>query len=331
MYELEPHRTCPVCGCPEYFVLASQEQLDYEKQFRERLFQRRLPGVPESMLDDLTVFTNAYPARLVTCRACGLVCRDPRFSSEGALRAYSSDDYSEEWMASTFSEYYDSYSGKMNDLKRTVGERANVLEVGSYVGGFLAAARDHGWTARGVDVGQRVGEFSRRKGLNVFTGTLFDAHLQDSGFDAVFVWVCFDQLPHPRRHLAEIRRVLRSGGWLFIQVPNGDYIKQMEQMARGPLRAPVCKALAYTGMAGFPYQLGYTPRVLRNLLSEYGFANVSLASETDTCENAVPTQRQIPEQRLYTRRIRLMSKWIARASANRMIRSPWLLATGQKA
>lgn len=330
MNELVPHQACPTCGCSEYRVVATVEQLENEKQFRDRLFRREWPDVPNSMLNDLTVFTNSYPARLVECRDCGLVCRDPRFSPQASIQAYASDDYSDIWLESTFSEYYDSYARRMPELKRVVGEQALILEVGSYVGGFLAAARDNGWVAQGVDVGQKVSEFSRAKTLNVFTGTLFDARLASATFDAVFVWVCFDQLSEPLQVLNEIHRILRPSGWLFLQIPNGDFIKSMEPLARGPMRAPVKKALAYTGMAGFPYQLGYTPAVLFNLLPRNGFRNVTVTHQMDVCDGTASATRQPSEQVRYVRQIGRMSAVLARVSGGRLVKSPWLLVTCQK-
>lgn len=52
-----------------------------------------------------------------------------------------------------------------------------VVEVGSFVGGFLAAAQRRGWSIRGVDPGREVVNFCQGRGLSVFYGTLNDATL----------------------------------------------------------------------------------------------------------------------------------------------------------
>src|SRR6266542_3064503 len=97
-----------------------------------------------------------------------------------------------------------------------IGSKARVLEVGSYVGGFLAAAHDAGLDAQGIDVGVQVSDFVRAKGLTVHTGTLQAAQFDAEAFDAVCVWNCFDQIPEPWATVSEIYRLLRTGGWLFV-------------------------------------------------------------------------------------------------------------------
>lgn len=54
-----------------------------------------------------------------------------------------------------------------------------VVEVGSFVGGFLAAAQRRGWSIRGVDPGREVVNFCQGRGLSVFYGTLNDATIAE--------------------------------------------------------------------------------------------------------------------------------------------------------
>ncbi len=336
MPQLQAYDSCIVCGSKEYSILATLEQLQEEIRYRDHLFRSALkPGTPEYMFNDLTVFTNDYPARLVKCNPCGQVSRDPHFSPSASIEAYSRDDYHPDWLESTHQEYYASFRTQMPRLIKEVGPRARVLELGSYVGGFLAAAREYGWQAEGVDVGMRVSEFVRAKGLPVKTGTLFNARLPDRAFDAVFVWVCFDQLPDPWAVLAEIHRVLQSEGWLIIQVPNGDFVKWMEPLARSiswdPLRENILKTLAYTGLAGFHFQLGYTPVSLRRILGSSGFDQIRVHNRINLSDAQECKQYAIPEQGVFLSHVQWSSEGLARLSLGKAIKGPWIEVACRKA
>ena len=331
--QLQPYRACPVCHAENAAVLVTEERLTAECRYREQLFKKLLPpSTPDSMLDDLTVFTNAYPARLVVCRECGLVCRDPRFAPQASIEAYAQDEYAQEWLEISFEEYRASFRARMPELVKLIGKSVEVLEIGSYVGGFLAAAGEFGWQAKGVDVGRRVSDFARSKGLDVFIGKLADAHFRDDSFDAVFAWVCFDQLPDPWAELKEIRRVLKAGGWLVIQVPNGDFMKLAEPLARWrALRERVWQVLAYTGLGGFPYQIGYMPASLSRLLRAGGFEQINIRNRSNICDSGSATAaRAIPEQIRVVQRVRLLSDLIYHASLRTLVKGPWIEAVCRK-
>jgi SAM-dependent methyltransferase len=329
MPELVDYESCIVCGSKEYSVLATKEQLQEESQYRDRLFRSELmPGTPEHMLNDLTVFTNDYAARLVKCKPCGLVSRDPRFSPAASIQAYAKDDYHPDWLESSFQEYYASFRSQMPRLIKQIGPEAHILEVGSYVGGFLAAAREFGWQAQGVDVGKRVSDFVRSKGFQVTTGTLLEARLPDATFDAAFVWVCFDQLPDPWAVLREFRRVLRPGGWLILAVPNGDFVKWIEPLARHirwrPFRECVLKILTYTGIAGFHFQTGYTPASLKRILRANGFDGISIRNRINLADAQECKQYAIPEQGVFLSRVLWASEALAQLSLGEAIKGPWI-------
>jgi SAM-dependent methyltransferase len=334
MNHLQSYDACVVCGSRRAYVLATREELADQNRYRDQLFKQALPGTPDYLLDDLTIFTNSYDARLVVCKNCGLVCRDPRFDRQGTLQAYAQDDYASEWLEQTFEKYYHAFRSNMPELGKRIGRAATVLEIGSYVGGFLAAARDYGWHAQGIDVGRRVSEFTRGKGLDVFQGTLAQANLAPGFFDAVFIWVCFDQLPDPWTELKEIRRVLKKGGSLVLVVPNGDFIKLFQRVTylfrSLAVRDQVWKLLTYTGLAGFPYQIGYTPATLRRILNASGFGKIEIRNAMNISDSAGSNSlTRMPEQRRYVLGVYWMVQAMQWVSLHRLVPSPWIRVSCQ--
>jgi hypothetical protein len=155
--------------------------------------------------------------------------------------------------------------------------------VGSFVGGFLAAAQARGWAISGVDPGKEVAGFCRKKGLPVFRGTLSDAPIATGSADAVVIWNTFDQLPTPDGTLGAARRLLHQHGLLVIRVPNGrcfqEAVAWRKRLAR-PLKAWLALALAWNNLLAFPYVYGYTVRTLDEIVSRHGFIRMDVVPDT---------------------------------------------------
>ncbi|HLA14367.1 MAG TPA: methyltransferase domain-containing protein, partial [Gemmatimonadaceae bacterium] len=108
------------------------------------------------------------------------------------------------------------------------------LEVGSYMGGFLAAARDAALPFTGIDVNRSAVEFGARQGLRISTGTLEE--VESSGkYDAIAIWNTFEQLPDVRAAALAARRLLRQGGVLAVRIPNAGYYVRWRRRLDGVL------------------------------------------------------------------------------------------------
>jgi SAM-dependent methyltransferase len=98
-----------------------------------------------------------------------------------------------------------------------------LLEVGCAAGYFLQVASEAGWQAIGLEPTVNYVNYARQElGQNVVLGILGDGDFREHSFDAVCLFHVFEHLPEPRLGLAEIRRVIKPGGTLVIEVPNVD-------------------------------------------------------------------------------------------------------------
>lgn len=153
------------------------------------------------------------------------------------------------------------------------------LEVGSYVGGFLAAARDEGWAFEGVDVSAGAAAFATRNGFIVTLGEI--ARVATSApFDAVAIWNTFEQLYDSRSAVASARRLLRRGGVFVVRIPNGRFYNRWRTRLDGSLAAIAERLLAHNNLLSFPYRQGFTPNSLRRLLRDGGFEVVRVFGDT---------------------------------------------------
>ncbi|HZR81144.1 MAG TPA: methyltransferase domain-containing protein [Candidatus Binatia bacterium] len=274
---------CPACGGERFDILLSPEEVRAEQEWLDAFHAARIerPAGDDEGAKDRASFTQSDATNVVACRACGTVLRDPQPTCRALALTYALDHYGEDALARLAANQEQFFRAKLTQLAEHAigcalpGDGARVLEVGSFVGGFLVAARERGWRALGVDVGVETVEFMRRKGLDVVRGDVLDADFSTAAFEAVFVWNTFDQLCNPADVLARIAELVGPGGLLVVRVPNGRFEAACVALRRSAVRERrrerILRAQAYNNFLTFPYLTGYTPESLGALLARHGF------------------------------------------------------------
>ncbi len=262
---------CPACGRVEAVEVASRAELLEEMELLWAFHERRLrPGVPTRHLLDRVVFSRPPALGLARCTGCGTVRRSGE-RPDAVAATYAEESPAPDVLAALFRAQRPGCRAQARRLTRFAGPTGQGLEVGSYTGAFLAAAREAGWRFEGVDPNPAASAFARAHGLPVTDGTL-EAVRPGRRFDAVAFWNCFDQLPDPRAAAQAARDLLGPGGVLAVRGPNGDCYLRLRRRLRGPLARLARAALALNNLLTFPYGFGFTPGSLRRLLEEVGFA-----------------------------------------------------------
>jgi SAM-dependent methyltransferase len=276
-YEISP---CPVCDRPDAAQLADQDELRAEmEEVWDFHLSRLKTGTPTRFLFDRAVFSQGPPLRLARCEECGTVYRNPRESTRDLVETYAEEEVDASVLQGLFEAQHDTYRAQAGRLTDVAGRAGSGLEVGSYVGGFLAAAADKGWDFEGLDVNENANAFARGKGFRVTLGTL-ESLEPSRTYDAVAIWNCFDQLPEPREAAAAARKLLQPGGILAIRVPNGGFYAALRALLNGPASAAARAILAHNNLLGFPYRHGFTPESLSMLLTSAGFEVVKTEGDT---------------------------------------------------
>ena len=178
-----------------------------------------------------------------------------------------------------------------------------MIEVGSYVGAFLSAARDTGWQCIGVDVNAHTNAFTRSLGFHVHDGAL--ETLKARGASAIAIWNCLDQLEDPSRTIRSARERLAPGGMLALRGPNGACYAALRPALRGRFGPVVRGWLAQNNLLAFPYRFGFTPHALGQLVTRLGFEVVHVTGDV-----LVPTGDRWT--RRWARVEERVSKWIGR-------------------
>lgn len=272
--QLEPEvvPSCPVCGGRRLDPLLDERGLAEQQERLERFHRRRLARRRRGELAERASFTQGYATALVRC-GCGLLLRSPRPRREDVERAYTEERYPAERLEEMRAAQVDSFRDKVPVL-RALGAQGRMLEVGSFLGGFLELAREEGWDAVGLDPGVQMAERCRARGLRVIESTLEEHVGGGSGYDCVAIWNTFDQLPEPKPSLEAAARVLRPGGVLALRVPHGRYYAALSPQLEGGSawsRYASEARLAWNNLLSFPYLHGYDVDTLDRLVTPFGF------------------------------------------------------------
>ncbi len=165
---------------------------------------------------------------LKQCEDCGAIFVYPPSSFEELLSGYQEQYFQSgehlEWG-------YEDYFRLEEEVRETARRRLQVmsnyvsggklLESGCATGWFLDEAARQGFDVQGVEISRFASEWGRENlGLRIFTGTLSEARLADEEFDVVVLWDVLEHLTEPLAELNQISRILKSGGYLFVSIPD---------------------------------------------------------------------------------------------------------------
>ena len=271
---------------------------------------------------DRVAFSQDPPLRLVRCRECGLVYRNPveRVHELDSIYGDEKGGPTHDTMFALHKTQRAACRAQARRLRAVLGRGGGVLEVGSYVGAFLDAARDQGLSAEGVDVNAATNRFSRSLGFTVHDGEL--RHVPcDRRFDAITIWNTFDQLADPRGTIVRAAELLNPSGLFVVRVPNGECYASWRARLEAPNRFERSTArgiLAQNNLLTFPYRWGFTVASLARLLRESGLSVVRVYGDV-----LVPTGDEWTrfwaraEERLAKAAMRLAVTWSPE-------RAPWI-------
>lgn len=106
-------------------------------------------------------------------------------------------------------------------LARHDARTGRLLDAGAGRGRFVAAARDAGWDAGGLEPADRGVEAARDVyGVKLQRAGIEDARVDPASVDAITLWHVLEHVDDPRATLGTLRDWLRPGGLVLVGVPN---------------------------------------------------------------------------------------------------------------
>lgn len=193
-----------------------------------RLIQKRSgvpPTCPACKKENTTYWFTKNKCALYRCQDCRLIFVDPlpdqftKIYSEdyfrGATEGHGYVHYDQEKDADkkTFNRYLDI-------IESFGATKGALLDVGAATGAFVAAAKNRGYAAEGLEISDYAAKTGRDKGLNVMTGTFDTVQLQPNKYSVITLWDVFEHVPDGDKTLESVSAALSTNGIAAFNTPN---------------------------------------------------------------------------------------------------------------
>lgn len=204
---------------------------------------------------------------VVICRNCGLIRTSkiltalnvPEFYMQYYRRLYTGS-------AEASDEVFFEQNRRGIRLKKFIGKELDlnditVVEVGAGAGGVIGALTNFSKSSFACDLGDEFLKYARNLGMNTHRGTLAD--FTENFADLIVYSHVFEHIEDIDAELATIKRVLRPGGYLLIEVPG---VFQIHKHYQSDFR--LCVQSAH-----FNY---FTAKHLKHILCSSGFQTIKI-------------------------------------------------------
>ncbi len=196
---------CNLCGSNSYEIIYPPR---YELAQPENIMENFRSSGDEILVD-----------QMVRCKKCGLMYLNPRLKENLIFQGYSSG--SDEIFISQNDAREKTFAENLNIIEKLIPSKGKILDVGTAGAAFLGVAKQKGWEVAGCEPNHWLADWGSKKyGLKIFPGSLFDMHLPDQTFDAVTLWDVLEHTTDPKKVLLECRRILKPNGLLVINYPD---------------------------------------------------------------------------------------------------------------
>jgi 2-polyprenyl-3-methyl-5-hydroxy-6-metoxy-1,4-benzoquinol methylase len=169
-----------------------------------------------------SLFNPGHYIHYERCGDCGIVLRNPRLPEAYRVSRYAEQvlDDSRKQLVPRKQVHYDYVSA---ELARLLGESRGrrLFDFGCGAGGFLVAARDHGFEVAGLEVNRDLARHVETvHSIPVFAGLIDDPEFRLGPFDVIASFQVFEHLIDPKHTLDQLLGHLAPRGLVLVEVPN---------------------------------------------------------------------------------------------------------------
>ena len=169
--------------------------------------------------------------RTVICRECGLIWSDPRLADE-KIKEFYSKEYRKEYKGITKPKkkhlYRDAREAikRYNFFKKILKKEDSLLDIGAGNGVFVYSLQKLGYNAKGIEPDESHARYAREElQIPVATGFAQEINYKET-FNLISLHHVLEHLTNPLDELKNIYGILKENGYLAVEVPNAEDIKQ---------------------------------------------------------------------------------------------------------
>jgi 2-polyprenyl-3-methyl-5-hydroxy-6-metoxy-1,4-benzoquinol methylase len=232
------------------------------------LTNRETMACPLCSIEPEPFATDYQGFRLARCPGCGLEFQNPRpILPDLAERVYGANYGTDSHRGVPLTTQKRArFLHQLDLFEKLNGRRGAILDVGCGGGEFLRMAIEQGWEAAGSDIHLSEGAVS--SGARLWPGRLSQIDVGAERFDVVRFNHVLEHTGDPLTEILRARDLIRSGGMLYISVPNlaglGSRLKSFQ--SRFGLKSHRWRHYAAVHHLWF-----FVPETLRQLLERAGY------------------------------------------------------------
>jgi 2-polyprenyl-3-methyl-5-hydroxy-6-metoxy-1,4-benzoquinol methylase len=221
-------------------------------------------------------FLKACGFRYVQCCECDLVYVNPRLGAELIEEFYKSEAYNymfENMLIKSVDYRLEVIARKKFNAvsKYCPGQAPKLLDIGCGIGEFPYIATQEGWQVETIEFSARAAAYARERfGLRVHEKPLEECSFAEGQFEVATMWGVLEHLTDPRKVLGQVRRYLRDGGVLVIEVPSHDCLL-VEYLKAHPEHADRI-------VDGWGHLMLFSLSTITRMITEAGFSIIDVQS-----------------------------------------------------
>ncbi len=212
--KLEARKSCPVCE-------SQASDLVYQLPFHNQSLKKFMVDFYGQRAD--LAFLEDYKFQIKKCPSCGFLFQVNTLNDEGMSALYGKwvdNEKSLHKKQQANARLFRQYAGQLENISqlfRQPSHQLKILEYGMGWGYWSRMASAFGYQVSGLEVSPERVEHARSLGVNTIQS------LPDGGsnFDFIYANQVFEHLDHPLQTLCELRDQLKTGGIIYLRVPDG--------------------------------------------------------------------------------------------------------------
>ena len=230
-------------------------------------------------------------AQIFKCKSCKIQFMNPQYSDKSLADYYSTYIRDETKIED---QLIKAQTYCLSLVERLKPQKGSLLEIGSGNGYLLTIARERGWQATGHEIDcKNAKKLSERIGMDVLCGEFTKLKIENT-FDVVMMLHVLEHLKNPVEHIQAVYCLMKSGGILFIALPNIQSRSALFKLALEKLGVKKKNIGAYYDTDHHLWY--YTPLTIRNFLEHHGFDVIKIYSGSNVNINSHPLVNFIDEK-----------------------------------
>lgn len=164
--------------------------------------------------------------KLEKCKRCNLILVNPRLNEKFRNFCYRNESHVVDWHLKRKKESRLVANTILDLLAGKACQKGDLLEIGCGIGTLMETASERGFSSvTGIELNKHLASHAKKKGFNIIEGDFYKLTLAPSSFDVIVMDQVLEHMGEPLTVLIKARELLKPGGYIFVGIPEVDWLK----------------------------------------------------------------------------------------------------------